>query len=32
MYLGSTRQILDAQKGSQRKKEASSTFVLQEFW
>jgi hypothetical protein len=32
MYVGSTRQILDVQKGSQGKIEASNTFVLQEFW
>jgi hypothetical protein len=32
MYLVSTSQILDVQKGSQRKKEASNTFVFQEFW
>jgi hypothetical protein len=32
VQMGSTRQILDVQKGSQGKIEASNTFVLQEFW
>jgi hypothetical protein len=32
MYLVSTSQISDVQKGSHRKKEASNTFVIQEFW
>jgi hypothetical protein len=32
MYVGSTQQTLDAQKGSQGKKEASNTFVFQVLW
>jgi hypothetical protein len=31
MYLASTSQISDVQKGSQRKKEASNTFVFRSY-